>query len=261
MESKKTVEIIKWDHGELRKLSEPVIVEEALEILVNDRHFVYLMCTPDEMDELAVGYLFAEGVIDSSEDIASINHPDWNKICIYLKQECKIDTDQEKSGAITSGCGKGKIRLVPVDEIKRIEGGPNFKPQELIAWMHEFGQRSDLFKETGGVHSCGIVSCGELLFFSEDIGRHNALDKVIGKTILKQLAFRDVVLLTTGRISSDIALKAARAGIPFIVSFSAPTYMALEIAGRANLTLIGFVRGNRMNVYNGAQRINFDTER
>jgi len=255
MESKKTVKIIKWDHGEIRKLSEPVIAEEALEILVNEGHFVYLMCTPDEIDELAVGYLFAERVIDSSEDIASISHPDWNRICIYLKHKCKIDTDQDKSRATTSGCGKGKIRLVPIDEIKRIEAGPSFKPQELIAWMHEFGQRSDLFKETGGVHSCGIVSRGELLFFSEDIGRHNALDKVIGKTILKQLAFKDVVLLTTGRISSDIALKAARAGIPFIVSFSAPTYMALEIARRADLTLIGFVRGNRMNIYHGEHRI------
>lgn len=266
MEIKKTVDIVKWDSGTRQEVRDVIIVEEALEILVNGRHFVYLMSSPNEMDELAIGYLFAEGILTSVDQIESIDHLDWNRICVNIvewhsedpKDDRGVGSDEMR--AITSGCGKGKARLVPLDDIKKIDSGRTYKTADITKWMKDFGDSSALFKETGGVHGCGILRGGEILFFSEDIGRHNALDKVIGKSLLNHIDFGEIILLTTGRISSDIAIKAAKAGIPVIVSFSAPTNMALEVAKKANITLIGFVRGNRMNIYNGEHRINFDMQ-
>ena len=268
MEIKKTVDIIKWDSGRKQEMRDEIIVEEAVEILLNGKHFVYLMCTPCDMDELAIGYLFAEGVIDSADQIGSIDHLDWNRICVNIKKELMTkrlkdfiyDNDENdiEMRAIASGCGKGKVSLISLDEIKRIANGKKYKISDIARWMNDFGNRSVLFKETGGVHSCAAVKDGEILFFAEDIGRHNALDKVIGKLLIDHVDFDEIVLLSTGRISYDISIKAAKAGIPLVASFSAPTDRALTTARKANITLIGFVRGRRMNIYNGEQRVDFD---
>jgi len=270
MEIKKTVDIIKWDSGRKQEMRDEIIVEEVVEILLNGKHFVYLMCTPCDMDELAIGYLFAEGAIDSADQIGSIDHPDWNRICVNMKKEavtehlknfiCGNDENGTEMRAVASGCGKGKVSLISLDGVESIVSGKIYQASDITRWMDGFGNRSVLFKETGGVHSCAAVKDGEILFFSEDIGRHNALDKVIGKLLLNHVDFDDIVLLSTGRISYDIAIKAAKAGIPVVASFSAATDRALAAARKANITLIGFVRGSRMNIYNGEQRIDFGTE-
>ena len=121
--------------------------------------------------------------------------------------------------------------------------------------MKSFNRESALFKKTGGVHSCALYFEGKNLIMKEDIGRHNAFDKVIGEALQSGINFDDKLMFTTGRVSSDIMIKAIRAGIPLLVSHSAPTNTAINLAVAANIALAGFVRGDRMNVYSGFERV------
>ena len=115
--------------------------------------------------------------------------------------------------------------------------------------IKEFNKSSQLFLDTGGVHSCALCDINKIIIFKEDIGRHNALDKVLGKALLEDIDFRDKIILTSGRISSEILIKTAKRQIPVIVSRSAPTSLSIDIAKKLNITLIGFARGKRMNIY------------
>ncbi len=121
--------------------------------------------------------------------------------------------------------------------------------------MKEFQQKSSLFRKTGGVHSCALGTTEEIQVFADDIGRHNAVDKVFGECLLKDISTIDKVLLTSGRVSSEILLKVVKRQVPIIISPAAPTDLATDLAQKLNLTVIGFVRGKRMNVYSAAERV------
>lgn len=256
MNNVKEVDILKINNGTMEKLSDHIIVEDVLNINVNRKYFASLMCTPDEMLQLAIGFLFSEGVITSMKNISGIEEKDENTFCIILRDGLEPPVS-EKKRTLTSGCAGGSIDLSYLVEkkVKPIESSCMYSVDQILMLMKEFNSSSELFMQTGGVHSCAICSQECTVFFSEDIGRHNALDKVIGKSIIKNVDLGDKLLMTTGRISSDITLKAGRAGIPIIVSHSAPTDMAVSIAKATNMTMIGFARGNRMNVYCGESRI------
>lgn len=256
MDRVKKADIIKVNNGEREKLQDNIIVEDVLNINVNRKFYASLMCTPDEMLQLALGFLFSEGVITSMKNISSIEEKDGNTLCIILKDGFDFSINKNKR-TLTSGCAGGSIDLSTLNSnrIKPVENNCRYSINQILMLMKEFNGKSELFKQTGGVHSCAVCSHKEIIFFSEDIGRHNALDKVIGKSIIRNMELGDKFLMTTGRISSDIILKSARAGIPIIVSHSAPTDMAINIAKVLNMTMIGFVRGNRMNVYCGEERL------
>ncbi|KOA20683.1 protein FdhD [Clostridium homopropionicum DSM 5847] len=255
MKSTKIVNIKKINAAAEQKVTDEIIVEKILNIFVNRNFYFSLMCTPNEITELTIGFLFAEEIISSMEEVVSIEELIENNICVILKKD--LEKDFEKRKAFTSGCGKGSIDLSIFEEfnLKPVEGNTKYSVNEILSMMKEFNNKSQLFKETGGAHSCSICDNTGIIYFSEDIGRHNALDKVIGKSIMDKLDLKEKLLMTTGRISSDIAVKAAKIGIPIIVSHSAPTDMALDIAKSCNITMIGFARGNRMNIYCGEHRI------
>lgn len=255
MTGAKEIKVIKVNNGSHIETEDEVAEEVLLNINVNRRYYSSLVCTPMEKIELAVGHLFSEEVLSSMEDVVSVEEIDEKTVCVILK----YDLQEESLGrrALTSGCGSGSIDLNILEEysVKPIESKCKYSYNDIFSLMKDFGNMSNIFKKTGGVHSCSICTKSSIIFFSEDIGRHNALDKVIGKSILNDVKLDDKMLLTTGRISSDIALKAARAKIPIIASHSAPTDMAIDIAKAANMTVIGFVRGKRMNIYCGFERI------
>ena len=232
-----------------------IIEEIPLDIFVNHEFYATLMCTPIEVVELAVGFLYSEGVISSMGSIKSIEEKYENRVCIILNHEITVDYNNTR--AITSGCGKGSIHVISLEEcsVNFIDSNYKIAIVNILKLMSEFNSKSELFKQTGGVHSCCICSDNNMLVFSEDIGRHNALDKIVGKALMSNIDLQDKLVMTTGRISSDIVVKAAKAGIPIIVSHSAPTSLALSIAKAANITLIGFARGSRMNIYCSQHRI------
>jgi FdhD protein len=231
-----------------------VIVEKALKLYVNYKFITALMCMPGEEEELAAGFLFSEGYITSFEDILSIERKNENMLCITLAED--MDGEPFRETAVTSGCGGGRMNLdFKRDNRTKPSERSSFSAKAIMELMKEFNGRSELFRETGGVHSCAICDSRSILIFSEDIGRHNALDKVIGKALIMRMDLTGKIILSSGRISSDMILKASRAGISIIVSHSAPTDLSLDIAEASNMTVIGFARGSRMNIYCGGDCI------
>jgi FdhD protein len=256
MNNTKKINIRKINNDSWEEVSDTIIVEKPLKIYINEQFYTVMMCTPSEAIELTIGFLFSEGIISSMKSIESIEEKFDDRVCVILREDIKIDFDAIQ--ATTSGCGKGSIQLRFIEGwgIETIQSNHEFSFKTISRLMKEFNCKSELFIETGGVHSCSICDNEGIVLFSEDIGRHNALDKAIGKAIINNINLQDKLIMTTGRISSDIIIKAVKAGIPVIISHSAPTNLALEIAESANLTVIGFARGFRMNVYCGAYRVN-----
>ena len=234
-------------------IPDDVTQEISLTVYYNGDHLVTLMCSPDSLRELAVGFLYSSCLINSAEEVKELLIDDKH-LSIFVKTEDRGNTGEKIS---TSGCGKGTMLSDLSEEIlgERIEAGLRVSRSQIFKLQSEFQRKSVLFKETGGVHSAALANGEAIRIFMADIGRHNAIDKVIGKALLGGLNLADLVMLTSGRISSEIVLKVARCGTPILVSRSAPTDRAIKMAKQVNLTLIGFARGSRMNIYSGEERI------
>jgi FdhD protein len=255
MDDVKQINTVKIKDETCEDTSDCVVVEMPLKLYVNYELYTVLMCTPKETKELVVGYLFSEGIITSLDCIESIEAKFDDRVCVSLKDDIKVNYDSIKAEA--SGCGSGRVQLKFLELGLDTAVASDYKvsSEDILKLMKEFNSSSELFKKTGGVHSCSICGSESIIVFSEDIGRHNALDKVIGKSIMNGISLKDKFIMTTGRISSDIVVKTIKAGIPILVSHSAPTDLALDIAKASNLTVIGFARGNRMTVYCGENRV------
>lgn len=236
--SKERVEIFRIHNGSKDRTFDEVVVEDTALLEVNHKHYKTLICTPLDIKELAVGFLFADGVIETIDDIDTIEMFSGNQIAILLKEK-------EATNRVFS------MATAPMT----IESEVTFSAREIIERMEEFTAKSKLFLETGGVHSAAICDHRGMQFFAEDIGRHNAVDKVIGKALLDRIDLGQTMVVTSGRIASDLAMKAVKARISIVVSRSAPTDLAIQLAKASKLTLVGFVRGGRMNLYCGDSRI------
>jgi len=232
------VKIIKFVENEVLEQEDLVIKEYKANIYVNGKYYSSLMCLPQHFSELAAGFLFSEGVIGSYADVV------------------KIESTSAGDVFVEAAPVSGGVRGLP-----EITSTLKISSDEVVKMAASFNDRSELFLKTGAVHSCALaLPDGEDLFY-EDVGRNNALDKIIGKALMANLCLKNAILLTSGRVSSEVLLKAARAGIPVIISVSAPTSMAIELAGKMNIALIGFARGRRFNVYAGEHRVMFPANR
>jgi FdhD protein len=229
----KEISVTRVSGGSRKRLTDLAAVEKKISLYVNSEFFASFMCTPTNIRELAAGYMFLEGLINGPEDIKSM---------------------EEKQGESIS-VGIEGISFMKERPLSPSEASGRFSAEEILELMKEFDSKSKIFRETGGVHSCALCGSRGMEAFFEDVGRHNAADKVIGYALLNGLDLDETYLMTSARISSETAVKLARAGIQMIVSRSAPTDFALEIAEAANITVAGFARGDSMNIYCGEQRI------
>jgi FdhD protein len=248
--------ILSCHQGLIEKRDDVVVAEYELAIWLNGEKFISLLCTPRSLAELVTGFLYGEGVIDGAQEIfdISINEESGKADVILEGVESPSGRDVGPRGTrtVTTAGGQGGKTLQPgTGNIP--SPGPSkalpLDPDSLFDMMVKFSERSELFLATGGVHSCALSDGRAILLFEDDIGRHNALDKIIGHTLLRSMAPDRVIILTSGRVSSEIIGKAARRGIGVIVSRSAPTSRAIELANSLGMTLIGFARGRKFNVY------------
>jgi FdhD protein len=253
MRGEKHIDIYKVHNGEGAPASDMVAVEEPLALYVNDRKVVTLLYTPPMAMELALGYLFSEGLINSRDDVRSLS---LRKGRVVIDIKGKVPEDYA-GGTVTSGCGGGLVAAYPeaLKKIKKVKSRVSISRSKVFELADSFRKMSALFEETGGVHSAALSDGSGIIQFADDVGRHNAADKVFGSCLLKGIEAAGKLLLTTGRVSSEIVLKCARSGVPIIISRSAPTSLAVELAERFGITLAGFVRGKRMNVYTKPERI------
>lgn len=251
-------EVTKWENGEAKKIKDDIVVESSLEISVGEEEVVTTLCSPDDEKPLAVGFLLSEGIIDGIEEIEEIAHEKEEKsVTVSLSSDDEDLAEYfRRKRALTSSCGRARA---VVEKLERYSVGEDAcgtnEPTEIVELMNELQRESQLFRLTGGSHTAALASGGEIIYLAEDIGRHNAVDKAIGKGLLAGRNLSELVLLTSGRLSSEMVLKAVRSSIPILVSRSASTTLATRIARLSGLTIIGFTRGNRMTIYSGEERL------
>lgn len=250
--------IIRLKGDQVEETADQVATEIGFSLAVNDKQVVTLLCTPSELDCMAIGFLLSEGLLRDRESLLDIklNEKEFS-VEVTLKGLPENIDDAFHKKTITSGCGRG-ITFTDVTDLKKL--APNrseltVTKEEILELMKKFRSTSNLFLKTGGVHSAALVDRENILLFAEDIGRHNAVDKLIGKAFLAGIPVTDKVLLSSGRISGEILTKVIRNRIPVLISRTAPTCMSITHAEDHGVTLVGFARGNRLNIYTHPQRI------
>jgi FdhD protein len=261
VETKRDALILKISGSNVEGVVDEVASELPVRLILNNQQLVTLLCTPSEVEELAVGFLLSEGLLRERSAIRKLEFIESDAaIRIELTD---LPADWEKmfeKRTISSGCGKGiTFTSYRMDTDNRIDvTGQIVGLKDIRNLLSEFRNISKLYLATGGVHSAALSDGKDLLFFSEDIGRHNAVDKLIGKAFLQSIPVKDKVLLTSGRVTSEIVTKAGRNRFPVLISRAAPSCMAINYAEDMGITLVGFARGDRMNIYTWPNRIRME---
>lgn len=254
MEDKKSYTITKYIDGVESSVEDDVVTEARLQVIINGKKFLSLLCTPKALPALVTGFLFTEGVLTTIEEIDQLTIDELAgtaEVTLVNKETYKFINDilcGERT--VTTGCGRGRTITYPLMSAQQAH--PTMMKldyDKILDLFKVFNSASELFQATGGVHSCALCDREQILYSEEDIGRHNAVDKVIGLALMHGVELQDKILLTSGRVSSEIIGKLARSGIHVIVSRSAPTDTAIEIARNRGMRLIGFARGRRLNIY------------
>ena len=264
----RTVTLIKYrDRTSRPEQPDEVAVEEPLEIRVEGHSVAVVMRTPGHDRELAAGFALSEGIVRNGSEIFEITtclttaRPDDNVVNISLRDPARFDAAKLSRHVFSSSscgiCGKATIasalqQFPPIEETTA-----TIKVSQVLGLPQKLAAAQETFQRTGGLHACALFEqAGELLLLREDVGRHNALDKLIGHELLgRRLPLGNCTLLLSGRVSFEMTQKALAAGIAIIAAISAPTSLAVEFARANKQTLIGFLRGQTMNIYAGAERI------
>ncbi len=247
----------RWKDGQQSEIEDSLAMETPLTIFLNDQEIVTLLSTPAYLEELAVGFLFSEGLVKEGASDVKVS-VDQEKGLAWVKssRSSAIAEQAFLKRYITTGCGKGTTFYNVLDaKSNRVETELTFSAQKISNLMVSVQQASQLFKETGGVHLTALCTQEEVVIAREDIGRHNALDKIVGRCFMEGISLKDKIIFSTGRLSSEILLKVARLGVPVLVSRSAPTELAVRLSKELGVTLIGFARAGRMNIYSNESRI------
>ena len=260
--------VLRYGADESTRADDQLAAEEPLEIRIGQQPLTVMMRTPGHERELALGFLFGEGIIRSARDVAAVHvvpngeHPEIENVLeVDLTPEAPgVDRRWQRNFLAASSCG-----LCGVSTIEAIhqsappleEDGLSIDPEIIYGLDARLRSEQAIFARTGGLHAAGLFTVeGDLVVAREDIGRHNAVDKVIGHAVERQLLPLDRhILMVSGRTSFEIVQKALQARIPVLVAVSAPSSLARDLAQASNQTLIGFLRGRSLNVYSGRQRI------
>lgn len=266
-----TTQVLEWESGRRRHVLDDLAGEEPLEIRVNGTAVSVTMRTPGDDFELAAGFLLAEGIVQSGDEIERIAFgrlPDGqssgNIVDVVLKDDSPLDAEQFGrhfvAGSSCGVCGKASIAAIRARALVRPSGDAAADPERLCDLPDRLRPAQAVFRKTGGLHAAALFGPdGGLVSVREDIGRHNAVDKIVGQAVLKRrLPLADHILLVSGRGGFEIVQKALAAGVPVVASVSAPSSLAVRLAREFGLTLIGFLRGRRFIVYSGEERIRQD---
>ena len=275
MQPTSTKLITRWSDAEPIPVADELVVEEPLEIRVGQQSLIVVMRTPGHDFELAAGFLYTESLIASSDDIEIIGYCEedtsetqdrdvssfQNIVNVQLRQALNLDAQSgwQRNFHANASCGLcGKMTIESVrQQVSPVKSGFHLNRGVLYPLNDRLRKAQSVFEKTGGLHAAGLFNAeGELLIVREDIGRHNAVDKVIGQALLSDLVpLEEHVLMVSGRASFEIVQKALFARIPIVVAVSAASTLAVDLAQEGNLTLIGFMRGRRMAVYSCPERI------
>jgi FdhD protein len=229
--------------------------EASVEFNVNGKKYLTFMCTPQGLKELAAGQLYSSGLIKSLKDIYALAAcDDMRKISVQIAGNID-EGGLQLSNVLASSCGSGSHFSEKLFEKPKNESTYRVSLSKLKELAIEMFSKAELYKKHGGVHCAALLSGREILALSEDVGRHNAVDKVIGKGVFLGADFKSSIIMTTGRISTDMMLKAVNAGTPIVASRSIPTTMAYEIAEKLGITIVGRIVSKEPVIYTCKERI------
>jgi FdhD protein len=237
---------------ECRPVHGVVPVEEVIALHVNGQPLVQLMCTPTLLEELALGFLFNEGLIEEAGDVEEVKVLALNTGQRWLDVWLGHEIEPPKLRAITSGCSGGttfESAGGPVESDLRVA------PRQVMRLMAEMSRSAELYRRAGGLHVAALAEGERLICVAEDVGRHNAVDKIAGLCLRRGLPMADRVLLSSGRISSEVVSKAARMQVPVVISRTSPTSLSVQLAQAWHVTLIGYTRRHSFRVYAGEERL------
>ena len=278
MQQTSTKQVVRWNLSETTQIEDELVIEEPLEIRVGQQSLIVVMRTPGHDFELAAGFLFTENLIQSEEDIEIIAYCEdantesdtdnlytgmssfQNIVNVHLKDKLVLEeAGWQRNFHANASCGLcGKMTIDSVKhQVDPLELGGRLNHNVLYQLNNQLRAAQTVFDKTGGLHAAGLFNeKGELLIIREDIGRHNAVDKVIGQALLSDMIPLDNhILMVSGRASFEIVQKALFARIPIVVAVSAASTLAVDLAEEGNITLIGFMRDKRMAVYSHPKRI------
>ena len=250
--------IIRMDAGRVIETEDILAVEEPLDIQVNGRPFSLTMRTPGNDEDLALGLLFAEGIIETAADVTAVLCKTSNRVDVTISSPFHSDRFERKvvMNSACGICGLGEMACrAPIPRVPPSDF--SIAAEALHALPAALAGKQEIFRETGGLHAAACFdSAGSVLWTREDVGRHNAVDKLIGCAVRDgRIPLSSCGLLVSGRIAFEIVQKAARAGIPFLAAIGAPTSLSVQCAKAAGISLAGFLRADRANIYAGGQRV------
>lgn len=253
-----TNKIMRFENDALHEVSDHIATEFPLTIYINNEEFATIVCTPEYMEELIIGFLVSEGIIRKFSDIEKFHLDDSKGLChITLSHAIHSIHANHSKRLISSCCGKSR-QFYFVNDMQTSKVSTTDKtitPEEVIRMMQHLQNESKAFQVTGGLHNAAISDGGNFYLHRTDIGRHNAMDKLYGHCILNRIPIKDKILIFSGRISSEILIKASKIGVGIILSKSAPTDLAIKLADDLNITAIGFIRDDSFNVYSHPNRL------
>lgn len=258
MDPTRKTTIRRYTAGECSAREDDVVVETPLAVrLLPEDVTLHLQALPGGLDALAVGFVLSEGILPGPGDLHEVSLDDAGGT-VTLRGDFNADA-LERLGhrwAITTGCGQSVTgRDLDRPGLRSVPEGPSIQAERLIELMTTFTQSMTLWQQTGGVHAAALSDGASLLRTAEDIGRHNAVDRILGQAALAGESTHGRLMLTTGRLSAEMVAKGASGGLGLLASRGAATSQAIDLASRLNMTLAGFVRPGRLNVYCGFQRI------
>ena len=247
----KRYEFKKWEHFDAE-----TIVETPVSLTVNGNVWLTFMCTPVHLEELAVGFLYNEGIIESMDEVENVHlceHGD--NVDVWLNHPA----EQPSNWRRTSGCTGGvtAVDLLAKPNVSLSGNRLKVQPEAIGDLVGMLFESQSLYRDTGGVHTSALSDGEKVILSAEDIGRHNTLDKIAGLCLMKNNYPEKRILITTGRISSEMLQKAARMDVPILISRTSPSSLSIEMAERYGITLVGYARKHRFNVYSNPQRIGF----
>ena len=245
-----------------RPITTSVVTERPLTLFLNGREIVTMMTIGDHPDLLAVGYLLNQNMLKADDEITAVDHDDDLEVVVVRTKRITDYEDKLKKKVQTSGCAQGTAFGDLMEELDRIElsSDARLKTSWLYALTHKINTVPSLYLKAGAIHGCVLCQADRPLIYMEDVGRHNAVDKIAGYMFLNHVAPDDKIFYTTGRLTSEMVIKTVKMRIPVLVSRSGFTAWGVDLARKSGLTLIGRARGKRFVALAGDSRIVFDAD-
>lgn len=244
--------IYRYENGRFEQFDRAVVREQPLTIVVNGIELATFLCTPVHLDYLTLGFLAFEGIIHGLEDVRALDVDPENSV---VEVELTTELVMPKKRVYTSGCGMGLTFTLRLSHYPPLASNLTLAPEQIFPLMQQLFDGATMYNASRGIHAAALSDEQQIILLAEDVGRHNALDKILGEALVKGVRTAGRILLTSGRISSEMLRKGAHMGAPCLISRTSPTTLSIEAAKRLGITVIGYVRRNSFNLYTHPERL------